>query len=176
MDEVCELYSKRFAVAPTDDIYEYVIDMSDHPNWKGRIRVLRFDPVSFDNEDERGDCVIESIKLSNQLPVYSSDEQFVAAQGLNGWSYHTFNEDVLYREMTIDDNGVHAIGHNEVTIGAYEQTSAVQLASARIWTCPASGVYKVNCNAVLTTDCKQCKFSIKRNYKPIYVSEDLIQD
>lgn len=175
-DEMCGIYEKRFTVAPTDEIYEYIVDMSDHPDWKGRIQVLRFDPISYDNEDERGDCVIESIKLSSQLPVYRSSDQFVAAQGLNGWSYHTFNEDVTYREMVIDENGVHAIEHNEITISSCEQTSAVQLASARIWTCPACGTYKVNCNAVLTTDGKQCKFSIKHNHTPIYVSEKLIQD
>ena len=175
-DEMCVIYEKRFTIAPTDDTYEYIVDMSDHPDWKGRIQVLRFDPISYDNEDERGNCVIESIKLCSQFPVYRSDEQFTIAQGLNGWSYHTFNEDVTYREMTIDENGVHAIGHNEVNISSCEQTSAVQLASARIWTCPASGAYKVNCNAVLATNGTQCKFSIKHNHKPIYVTEELIQD
>ena len=166
---------KRFTIVPMAGIYEYILDMSDHPDWKGRIQMLRFDPISYDSVSESGICEIDSIALTSKPPIYDSNSQFVSAQGLNGWSYHTFNDESTYLEMMIDDAAVHALNHKCVYIDSDAQTSAHQLASARIWTCPADGLYNFKCSAELLTDGRQSRLYIKHNHKKLFsVDKELI--
>ena len=168
---------KCFAVAPMDNMYEHILDMSDNPDWKGRIQMVRFDPISYDSLSDSGKCEIDSIKLSSQLPVYDSQAQFAHAQGLNGWSYHTFNDESTYREMIIDDDGIHARNHACVYIDADTQSSANHLASVRIWTCPADGEYHVKYSVRLLTDGNKCKVYMKHNHRKVFVAEkELVRD
>lgn len=52
-DTLTENYSKTFTISPYDGKREYIIDMSDNPEWRGIIHMIRFDPVSYDNGNLR---------------------------------------------------------------------------------------------------------------------------
>ncbi len=57
--EYSEENSVKLPVRPSGDFVEYVVPLTDHPGWKGRITELRFDPIM----TEGIQVEIESIRL-----------------------------------------------------------------------------------------------------------------
>lgn len=91
--------SKIFTISPNDKPFEYILDMSDNVKWNGVAKEVRFDPVSYDNISEEGECFVEYIEISDRLPEYGSEKDYMKTQGVNGWSYYTYNNGITYREM-----------------------------------------------------------------------------
>lgn len=53
-----------FTLIPNDENYtEYVIDMSSHPQWKGILKKIRFDPIDVRNETHTGPFSIDYIRI-----------------------------------------------------------------------------------------------------------------
>lgn len=78
------------------------------------IQTMRFDPVNYDNISGSGVCEIEFITISSCLPVYDSEKQYTLAQGLNGWSYHSYDDQTTYHEMVCTDTRLEAVQHSSV--------------------------------------------------------------
>ena len=163
---ISERQSKIYTISPNSPSYEYIIDMSHKPEWKGRVRQMRFDPVSNDNKSGIGECMVEQIEISDRLPTYGSRKDFIGTQGANNWSYHTFNGELTYREMRWDCEssswrGIHLDG---LGLNAESQSSRGRYSTVRRWTCPAGGRYAVNCTFAQTSDGILTDFTIKRNH------------
>lgn len=158
--------SKTFTIAPNNSSFEYIIDMSDKQDWKGAIRQMRFDPVSYDNQSEKGECFIEYIEINNKKPVYGSQKDFINTQSVNGWSYYTYNQGITYREMMWDEvsNLWKGIKNPELEIKKENQSSIYNFATVRRWTCPANGLYSIKCIFKQISDENLIDFIIKRNH------------
>ena len=145
---ISEEQSKVFTISPNDRLFEYILDMSNIEKWAGAADKFRFDPVSYDNTSKEGECIMEYIEISDRLPVYGSEKDYMKTQGVNGWSYHTYNNATTYHEMVWDDQkGVWtAKSDEELTISSHTQTSKNHMGAARRWTCPAEGNYTVKYN------------------------------
>ena len=137
--------SKVFTISPDDRAFEYIVDMSDNEKWCGAAKQLRFDPVSYDNTSVEGECTVEYIEISDRLPTYGSDRDYMKTQGVNGWSYLTYNNGITYREMAWDgENGRWAAKNDrDIIITQTAQTSKSHIGTVRRWTCPAEGKYSV---------------------------------
>lgn len=173
-DTLLEEYSKIFTISPYDEKREYIIDMSDNPEWRGIIRMVRFDPVSYDNISDKGECSIEYLKISGEKPVYEAKKDYCCTQGVNGWSYHIFNNHTTYREMIFNhENNVWKAANNEsVCITDTTQSSCAHIASVRRWTCPSEGKYKVEYeitpeSSMNTGNDRYSQFIFRRNHKVI---------
>ena len=127
-------------------MYEYVVDMSDNKLWNGIINKLRFDPICYDNGDKKGICDIAYINITDTLPAYDSVKQFSNANGVNGWSYHTCSDGLIYRDMfwNPENSTWYSKSLDELCAKKDIQSSYVNFASVRRWTSPVNGNYKVN--------------------------------
>jgi len=146
--------SKVFTISPNDKPFEYIVDMSDNGKWDGVAKQLRFDPVSYDNTSKEGECTIEYIEISDRLPIYGSEKDYMKTQGVNGWSYHTYNNGTTYREMAWDGENERwaAVNDNETIISQTAQSSKNHMGTVRRWTCPADGRYRVKYSFGQTAD------------------------
>lgn len=140
-----EIKSKVFTISPNDKSFEYILDMSDNERWSGIVKQLRFDPVSYDNKSEEGECIVEYIEINDRIPVYGSKKDYMKTQGINGWSYHTYNNGITYREMIWNDQKETWIFANDenILISSDIQTSKNHIGTVRRWTCPADGRYLI---------------------------------
>jgi len=161
-----EKQSKTYTISPNSPSYEYIIDMSDKPEWKGILNQLRFDPVGYDNRSEVGECMVEYIEVSDRFPVYGNKKDFIGTQGANNWSYHTFDGELAYREMQWDseDGSWRGIYIDGLIINADIQTSRAKYASVKRWMCPAGGKYSVKCTFEQISHGYLTDFAIKRNH------------
>ena len=174
--DLTEEKSSVIAVSPCDDYQTYIFDMSDNLEWKGVITSLRLDIAHYDIKEPIGKCYIKKITVTDKLPIYNSKEQFSKTQGVLGWSYMSYNAGTTYKELLWDDNNKHwcALIGNEnsgginmkyLGIDATTQTSCCNYASARIWTCPASGKYKIDVLYIKKTYGQKSRFQIRLNHR-----------
>lgn len=168
--QLSEKRSKIFTVSPNDTMQEYIIDMSDCPEWKDGITAVRIDPTGYDvGEDQNVTCEIESIEISGRLPIYSSLNCYGYNQGINGWYYYVYNNGTSYREMSYEkETSVWAYPNCPgITLSADRQNSFNHLATVRRWICQSSGIYSVKLRIYPETDNIKGMFTIRRNHKSI---------
>lgn len=158
---------KKITIAPMNEFYEYIVDMSDCESWKGMIRMLRIDPVDYDNKTEAGRCEVESLVVSDRLPVYDSSKQYGSAQGLNGWFYYRYDGELTYREMICTNDIFCASDEPRLMIDKDIQTSVCQLISVRAWVCPSRGRYEIHAVLSIDDDPDWTSFVVKRNHTEI---------
>ena len=161
--------SKVITISPNDETIEYIFDMSDNNEWKGMVNLMRFDPVSYDNSSEEGECSIDHIETSYKMPEYSSKDSFCKTQGVNGWFYYSYNRGITYKELIWNGEKEYWYGNNnnDLIISAEVQTSCNHFASVRKWACPASGEYKVVYDFCQTSKGDKTDFMFKQNHKLI---------
>lgn len=62
--------SVTFRVIPDGEMRTYTIDMREHPNWKGLVRLIRFDPADYEadasREEGSRECGLEFIKFTKE--------------------------------------------------------------------------------------------------------------
>ncbi|MFR1518449.1 MAG: hypothetical protein ACLSVG_06705 [Clostridia bacterium] len=62
--------SVTFRVIPDGEMRTYTIDMREHPNWKGLVRSIRFDPADYEAdaciEEGSRECGLEFIKFTKE--------------------------------------------------------------------------------------------------------------
>ena len=166
-----------FCIDNKGDEMEYKIDMSENNKWHGIINDIDFNPPGIDNSHvnatnieylNQGEFSLEYIKICKTPPTYNSMTDYGSQQFINCWSYYSYEMDLHYRELKWNNENKEWRGINPALyIKSNEQSSCNKYNSARKWTCPASGKYKISYKFKQTTDGAATCFLFKRNYKII---------
>lgn len=161
--------SKTFTIDHIGETVEYVLDMSENSDWNGIIKNIRFDPVGFDNSMKDSICVIESIRIDNEMPKYDSVKHYSSSQGVNGWFYYVFDGGTTYREMNFDAAQEKWIYPNcpGLFIDAKTQNAFEYMATVRRWVCQATGTYTIDISTDFKSNYLRYAIIIKQNQKVI---------
>ena len=165
--DTCAEASLVTTISPGDCYITYVFDMSGNPMWRGVVNTLRLDIAHYDTVLKSGKCYIKNIQITNKFPLYSSKDDFCREQGVLGWSYMSYNTGSTYRELVWSNEKLGWFYNSEgnikhLSINAANQISCCDHASARVWTCPASGSYKIDIVYVKETMGSKCRFCFRR--------------
>jgi len=95
-----------------------------------------------------GECTVGYIEISDRLPIYGSEKDYMKTHGVNGWNYLIHNNGITYREMVWNEQRElwNAANDGELIVTPNVQTSKNYMGTVRRWICPADGKYKVKYN------------------------------